>query len=119
MNEQRIARSLAADGTTATVTISGALNIEVVAELHRALGGAISEAPRVVLDARQLEGLDITILQALCSACKTAAAAGCSLLFAGEAPSCIKSLNSGIGAHMGSPCRQNNNEPCILFGGAH
>lgn len=119
MSEQRIVKSLTEDGTTATVTISGALNIEAAAELHRALSGAISEAPRVVLDARQLEGLDMTILQTLCSACKTAAATGCALLLAGETPACITSLNSGIGAHMGLPCRQNNNEPCFFFGGAH
>lgn len=119
MSEQRIVKSLSADGKTATVTISGVLNVEAAAELHRALGDALSEAPRVALDARRLEELDVTILQTLCSACKAAAATGHGLRFASELPACIKALNGVIGAHIGSPCRQNNDEACILFGGAH
>ncbi|MBI2353426.1 MAG: STAS domain-containing protein [Deltaproteobacteria bacterium] len=118
MSEQRIVKSLADDGKTATVTLKGVLNIEAAAALHRELGGALSEAPLVVLDVRQLEELDMTILQTLCSACKTAAATGHGLRFASEVPASIKALSGGIGAHMGSPCRQNNDETCILFGGA-
>ena len=117
MSEQRIIKEVADDATTATVSLGGSLNIEAAAELRRVLGEALAEAPRILLDARQLEGLDITILQTICSACKTAAASGQLLLPEGEFPDCLKALNSGIGAHMALPCRQNNDQPCIWFGG--
>lgn len=118
MSEQKIIKTVAADAATATVTLSGSLTIEAVAELRQVLDEALSEAPTVLLDARQLEELDISILQTICSACKTAAATKRRFLPEGELPVCMKTLNGGIGAHMASSCRQNNNEPCIWFGGA-
>lgn len=119
MSEQKIVENLAGDGSSATIAISGTLNIEAAAELQRALAGALSAAPRVVLDMRQLEELDITILQILCSACKTAAANKRRLVIEGELAACVKTLNRGIGAHMAAFCRQNNDETCIFFGGVH
>jgi len=118
MTERKVVKSVSSDGSGATVTIGGSLNIEEAVELHRALTEALAEAPLVVLDARHLEELDITILQTLCSACKSAAADGRALRFEGDPPACMKALNSGIGAHMGTPCRKNNDQPCIFFGGA-
>lgn len=118
MSYQKIIESLADDGSSVTVTISGTLTIEGAAELQKAFAGVVSAAPRVALDLRQLEDLDMTILQMLCSACKTAAADKRSLVIEGELPACLKALNVGIGAHMAAPCHHNNNETCIFFGGA-
>jgi len=118
MTEQKVAKSISSDGSGATVSIGGSLSIEDAVELHRALSEALAEAPMVILDARHLEELDLTILQTLCSACKSAAASGRALRFEGDPPACMKSLNNGLGAHMGSPCRKNNDQPCIFFGGA-
>ena len=118
MSEQKIVKSLAGDGQSATVAISGTLAIEGAAELQRALSGAISASPRVIVDMQQLEELDMTILQLLCSACKTAAANKRCLVIEGELPACVKALNRGVGAHMAALCRQNNNETCVFFGGA-
>lgn len=117
MNDQKITRILAADGSTATIILSGELNIEAAAELQRTLNEAFSESPLVSLDARQLEEVDVTILQTICSACKSAAAAKRRFVLEGELPTCMKALAGGIGAHMESPCRENNNEPCVFFGG--
>lgn len=117
MSDPKIAKNMAPDGTSSTVTISGALNIEAAAELHKALVEAMAEAPQVMLDLRQLEEMDMSILQTVCSACKTAAARKQSFLFIGELPACMKSLNSGIGAYQGASCKQNNDEPCIWLGG--
>lgn len=117
MSDQKIVKSLVPDGTSSTVTISGALKIEAAAELRQALVEALAEAPRVVLDARQLDEMDMSILQTICSACKTAAARKQSFLFAGELPVCMATLNSGIGAYQASSCNHNNDEPCIWLGG--
>jgi anti-anti-sigma regulatory factor len=117
MNEQAIVKKISDDGSCATVTISGTLGIETAAEFRQALAWAFSEAPRVVLDMLQLEVLDMTILQTLCSACKTAAANRRILEIAGAIPACMKEMNSAIGAHMGALCRLNNDQACIFFGG--
>jgi anti-anti-sigma regulatory factor len=118
MSEQKITKTLAADGSTATLVLSGALNIETAAEFQRTLNEAILESSLVLLDARRLEELDISILQVICSACKTAAASKRRFIPEGELPACMKALNSGIGVSMELPCRQNNNESCVFFGGA-
>jgi len=117
MNEQMISKTLASDGSTATLVLRGALNIETAAELQRTLHEAFAESPLVLLDTRQLEELDVSILQTICSACKSAAASKRRFVLEGELPTCMKALAEGIGAHMESPCRQNNNEPCVFFGG--
>jgi anti-anti-sigma regulatory factor len=117
MGEQKIVKTSASDGSCATVTISGTLVIETAAEFRQVLAEAFSEAPRVVLDMLQLEGLDMTILQTLCSSCKTAAANKCILEIAGAIPACVKDLNIAIGAHMGALCRLNNDQACIFFRG--
>lgn len=119
MDGQNITKTGVSEGTVVTVAISGTLTIEAAAELRRVLGEALAEAPEVVLDAGRLEGLDLPILQAICSACKTAAATGRRLLAAGPLPGCVKRLNDGIGAHMASPCRHNNDHYCMWFGGTH
>lgn len=117
MSDPKIAKNIAPDGTSSTVTISGALKIEAAAELRQALVEAMAEAPQVVLDARLLEEMDMSILQTVCSACKTAAARKQGFLFTGELPVCMTALNSGIGAYQGSSCKQNNDGPCIWLGG--
>jgi len=117
MSDHRIVKSVAPDGSSATVAVSGALTIEAAAELRQAFVDAMAEAPRLVLDARQLEEMDMSILQTVCSACKTAAARKQSFSFTGELPVCMTTLNSGIGAYRESACNHNNNEPCIWLGG--
>jgi len=119
MSEQHITKSVAPDGSSATVTISGVLKIDAAAELRHVLGEALAEAPRVLLDVGQLEDIDLTILQTVCSACKSAAARKSVFLFEGELPDCMTAFNSGIGAYKGSSCRQNNDEPCTWLGGKH
>jgi len=118
MSEQ-ITKSLSADAATATVILGGVLNIESVAELRRVLEEALNEAPEVLLDARQLEDVDIPVLQTFCSACKTAAASGRHLRWAGAFPDCMKKKRTiGIGGtHMASPCRGDNHQHCIWSGG--
>lgn len=119
MNEQSITKLVAQDGASATVTISGALKIDAADDLRRVLEEALSEAPTVVLDAGRLEDMDLTILQTVCSACKSAAARNRVFLFKGELPNCMTAFNSGIGAYKGASCRQNNDEPCSWLGGKH
>ncbi|HEY3309888.1 MAG TPA: STAS domain-containing protein [Desulfuromonadaceae bacterium] len=119
MSDHKIINSITSDGTgsISTVTISGVLKIEAAAELHQTLVEALAESQQVVLDAKLLEEMDMSILQAVCSACKTAAAGKKSFTFDGELPVCMATLNSGIGTYQGLSCRQNNDEACRWLGG--
>ena len=120
MSEHKIINSVTTDGTgtISTVTISGALTIEGAAELRLSFAQALTESQQVVLDASLLEEIDMSILQAVCSACKTAAAGNQSFTLSGELPPCMATLNSGIGAYRGLSCSQNNNEECRWLRGA-
>lgn len=117
MSEQTITKSVEQDGSSATVTISGVLKIDGAAELQRVLGEALAEAPSVVLHAEQLQDLDLTIVQILCAACKSAAASGRFFTFQGTLPDSLALFNNGIGAYKGAACRHNNDEPCVWLGG--
>jgi len=116
MSAENIIRQVASDGVS-TVTLRGALNIETSAELHHALLESLNESQRVVLDARQLEGIDITCLQVICSACKTATTEKRSFECEGKIPECLDALRGSIGAGQKGSCNQNPHEACIRFGG--
>jgi len=107
-----------ADVSEATVAVSGALTIERSGEFRQTLADALAGAQRVVLDVGQLHDIDITALQLICSACKTAAAADKVFTFAGQLPACLIELKDGIGTCQNSPCSQNGNTSCLWFGGA-
>ena len=117
MSAQNIINSLSADGKSLTVSVSGTVGIEGAAELQSALAEAISGVVQVKLDLQKVESIDITALQVICSACKTAAANGCYLFSDLKLPECMIKLNSVIGAHITTHCSQNNGEPCLWFGG--
>jgi anti-anti-sigma regulatory factor len=105
------------DTSEVTVAVSGALTIERSGEFRQILTNALAGAQRVVLDVGQLHDIDLTALQLICAACKTAAAADKTFIFAGPLPDCLMALKDGIGVCQNSPCSQNGNAPCIWFGG--
>lgn len=119
MSVQAVTCSIPGDGS-ATVTLRGRLGIENAADLYGAVCQAFEAAERIELDAAALEGVDMTTLQVLCSACKTAAARQkkftCATL---PMPECLTSLGSSMGAPQGAACSQNGNQPCIWFGGVN
>ncbi|QEM67994.1 STAS domain-containing protein [Geobacter sp. FeAm09] len=107
----------AADAPAATVILDGALTIERGREFRETLRNALAGAQQVVLDVTQVHEIDIPGLQLICSACKTAAAAGKVFTFAGQLPACLMELKDGIGACQTGPCSHNGNASCIWFGG--
>lgn len=117
MSEQKITKTVSADGSTATVSVSGALTIENCGEFHSVLADALNGTQRVALDMRRLEGIDITALQIICSTCKTASKQDCTFVCEAGIPASMASFGINIGASRGAPCNQNKNEACIWFGG--
>ncbi|BCS53731.1 sulfate transporter [Geobacter sp. SVR] len=117
MKDHKIVKHSAADGSSVTVSLNGTLNIEDAAEFREVLTAALRDAPTVLLDARQLVQVDISILQIICSACRTAAEGRLAFQPEDGLPDSIRTFVGNIGARMGSVCSRNNNEPCTWFGG--
>lgn len=117
MTETNIIRQATVDGTT-TVTLSGSLTIETSRELHRVLSEALNDSQRIELDLQRLDAIDLTALQIICSACKSASNLKRSLACSSGIPAPLASLGKSLGGPGGLPCIQNNNDPCIWFGGA-
>ena len=66
---------------TGTLTARGDLDIYRAGELQTALSGAIDAAERVDLDFKNVGSMDLSCLQIICSAVKTAAAKGRAVAF--------------------------------------
>lgn len=117
MADQQITRRANTDGST-TITLKGSLSIETSGELRRFLAEAMDESPQVNLNLQELESIDLTSLQVICSGCKTANAMGRGYDCESNAiPECISSIGKKLGAPQGLPCGQNSNKPCIWYGG--
>lgn len=117
MSDANITFQAAADGLSATVSMSGNMTIESITELHRALREGLDSYQRLTLDVHQLSSIDLPAMQLLCSACRTAAARQRIMLSGTDLPECMMSTGRNLGASPGLPCNQNSNDPCIWFGG--
>jgi len=117
MSDYSIAKNVNADGSI-TIVLGGSLTIENSGELHKILAESLDESPEVVLNLRALESIDMTSMQVICSGCKTAAIMGRGFECEPDSMSdCMVSFGSSIGGPQGLPCSQNNNKPCIWYGG--
>jgi ABC-type transporter Mla MlaB component len=117
MSNYTIAKNANADGSI-TVVLCGSLSIETSSELHKVLAESLDESQQVVLNLRSLESIDMTSMQILCSGCKTATTMGRGFECEPDSmPDCMVSFGSNIGGPRGLPCSQNNNKPCIWYGG--
>jgi len=95
------------------------LTIETIADYVQLLRTGLAEADTVILEFDPKVEMDITALQALCSACKTAAASGKRCIHRGPSPKALTELVAATGAERHNPC-DNHNESCFRpFGGAN
>jgi anti-anti-sigma regulatory factor len=117
MGEQAIVQHIAEDGSRVTLALHGALNIENVSDLHAAFVESFEAFPTVALNASDVKSLDLTVIQIICSACKTAAARNLSFTLEEQLPECLTALGSTVGAQIGAICHQNKNAACAWFGG--
>ncbi len=66
-------------GETGVLTFKGALTIEDAAELKSVIADALATSTGLVVDAAEIESTDLSCLQLLCSAHRSAVGAGKSL----------------------------------------
>jgi ABC-type transporter Mla MlaB component len=117
MSAYTIAKNANSDGSI-TVVLGGSLSIETSAELHKILSESLDESQQVTLNLRALESIDMTSMQVICSGCKTAAKMGRGYDCEPDSmPPCMISFGSSMGGPQGLPCSQNENKPCIWYGG--
>jgi len=100
------------------ITSGDSLTIENAAEFSRILREALEGVNVVAVEFEPDVAIDITALQILCSACKSAAGSGKKFTYHGPQPQGMADIISSSGADRHSECKHNNDAACIWFGGA-
>lgn len=101
------------------VILSGdRLTIETATDFARLLREALDASKKVALEFEPEMAIDITGLQIICSACKTAVAGEKSFSYHGPQPEALAALISASGAERHAACKHNNGLTCIWFGGS-
>lgn len=81
------------------------LTIETAAAFARLIRKELSEASStLVLEFSESVEMDITALQVLCSACKTATAEGKKIAYRGRLPELLQALTPVTGSKNSEPC---------------
>lgn len=99
------------------VTSGDRLTIENAAEFTRIIREALEAAHLVAVEFEPAVEIDITGVQILCSACKSAADSGKVFSYHGPQPQALTDIITSSGAERHSACKHNNNSSCIWFGG--
>jgi len=92
------------------------ITIESAADFARLLREGLEASQTVALEFEPGVEIDITGLQLICSACKTAAARGVTLSCQGTRPQALNDMIASCGAQRHTACKQNMNSNCIWFG---
>ena len=94
------------------------LTIEAVGEFAQILTESLGAAKEVYLEFDPELVIDITGVQLICAACKTASREGSVFSFRGLLPSALVGMVERSGIQRNAPCKHNNNSTCIWFGGS-
>lgn len=100
------------------VTSGDRLTIETAAEFSSIIREALEASKSVSIEFEPTVEIDITGMQILCSACKSAALSGKSFSYHGPQPRALTDIITSSGAERYAVCKHNNNSTCIWFGGA-
>jgi anti-anti-sigma regulatory factor len=101
------------------VTSGDRLTIENAADFSRVIRDALKASDRVAIEFDPEVVVDITGVQILCSACKSAAQGGKIFSYRGMQPHALKTIIESSGAERHTACKHNNDSTCIWFGGAN
>ena len=101
------------------VTSGDRLTIENAAEFSRLIHEALEVAHVVAVEFEPTVEIDITGIQILCSACKSAANSGKIFSYHGSQPQALADIIKNSGAERHAACKHNNDSNCIWFGGTN
>lgn len=94
------------------------LTIETIAAFVQQIRDGLAEADTVVIEFQRDILLDITALQAFCSACRAATAAGKKFGFRGPLPETLVQFAMTAGSERHESCTNNNISCFRQFGGS-
>ncbi len=101
------------DGRQTTLIFSGALDLPNACKAHQALSEAIRNYTHVVVYIKQAEGIDLSFLQLICSAHRTATSQKKHFSLALEGNDSLKEVLILIGFDRHCGCGSDETEPCI------
>ena len=93
------------------------LTIETAADFLRLLREGFEASKNVSVEFEAEVEIDITVIHALCSACKTAAASGKIFSYQGPRPLALADIIEDCGIELHAVCKHNSDSTCIWFGG--
>jgi anti-anti-sigma regulatory factor len=101
------------------ITSGDRLTIENAAEFSQIIRDALEASKHVAIEFEPAVEIDITGLQILCSACKSAAAHGAVFTYHGPQPQALTDIILSSGVERHAVCKHNNDSTCIWFGGTN
>lgn len=101
------------------ITSGDRLTIENAADLSRIIRESLDMASVVQIEFEPAVEIDITGVQIICSACRSAAQIGKIFSFHGPQPQSLTDIIAVCGAERNAICKHNNDSTCIWFGGAN
>ena len=99
------------------ITSGDRLTIENAAVFLRIVREALETSNNVAIEFEPSVEIDITGVQILCSACKSAAVSGKTFSFHPPRPQALEDIVTSCGAERHAVCKHNNDSACIWFGG--
>lgn len=99
------------------ITSGDRLTIENASEFTRIVREALEASENIAIEFDPAAEIDITAVQILCSACKSAAQSGKTFSYTGLQPKALADIISNTGAERRATCKHNNDSTCIWFGG--
>jgi ABC-type transporter Mla MlaB component len=117
MSDLTISHTLSGDGTLLEVALAGRLAIDTAPELLMLLRTQLPTAHRTKLDVASLTEVDLSGMQLICSACRTAQEKGHSFNFSESPAPCVQEAIGVIGLQRHTTCKHNTQNPCLWCGG--
>ena len=100
------------------ITSGNRLTIETAADFTRIAREALGTSNKVTIEFEPVVEIDITGVQIICAACKSAAASGKIFSHHGLQPPGLTEIIVASGAERRTVCKHNNDSSCAWFGGA-
>ena len=99
------------------LTLKGELSISHAARLKAELIQALDAAPRIVIDVNAVTDVDLSALQLLCAAHKSALAKGKQLILSPDLPETLTRQIQKAGLMEGHHCGRDSGADCLWKGG--
>lgn len=117
MSDLTITHSLSSDGTVLEVALAGRLAIDTAPQLLALLREQLPAAHKTKLDVSALSEVDLSGMQLICSACRTALNNGHSFNFSASLAPCVQAAIGAVGLQRHTACKHNVDKPCLWCGG--